>query len=989
MTHRSIRRAAAVLEFCVFAVLPVVFPVAAAAQTPDHPVITEVFTDPIGASDGPVGRDPANLDQEYIEIYLPPASLLTPALNKDALRLTFYEVEGDSSSSGNALVNYRIDLPTFDLDATNGITFGAIQRPSSGVVVIGWVDYVGNPPFDLAGTPATRVALINGGITTATAFTFVAMNGAQFSGTTNFPVPVAVSSIDLPNEASSGIIQNGSGAYLLVNRDAFGYVELFDDKHIPPGGSADPSLPTGTVLGVDALLDGFASNDDSLFDVLAQPYASPTGQNIDLETVLPLGGAFSLLVAQVAEAGENGYARLFVDVVKTTEDGILFNEDPVADALSAYRTISNVGPLFPTPGRVPFTNSPPELAVADASLQVINLLAGTSGGFAIVGANAGGNFGMQVAATPNGSSDPAAVAFGPGAVDTVLTGQTPVFPEIDATVLVAATDGALVTTGVTVTASNAQVGDPPVVNPTGSTTATVGVINPSTGLDAAGLPFQATAFVAMQGLPRQPGVLNEFLGTSLSQFVADNLGGLVDDERNNGLLLLDPFTDLSNPFLVDAMEQDMPVVPQFFINAPSPAGLDDLVTTIITSAEVLVGNGTYDNNFDVPPPFNINIPTVVRAIEMNIAETRTSGGVYTPTETVHFVAAGGAVGLPTSGLTGVTTTRGFELALLDSNVQQFGTLETGETDDFGLIVEVGQTRPGAQVVPGEFVFLSYTGGLEGADINSVNVPPHNNETVIIYVDLDPLDSVLGCETITRLFVIDGSGGGVLNVIEAFSLNAVTVPVPGVCTCKGDVNLDGVVDGQDVGPFIGQILSPGDPAVLPEACAADLSGDGLIGTADVASMIDALLTGACGPAGPLICTCKGDVNLDGIVDGADIQPFIVQVMNPGDPAVLPEACAADVNDDGLIDGADAASMAQSVLTGTCGAPPPPLCNCKGDVNLDGQVNGQDIAPFIDQVLLPGDPGVSPAACAADLSLDNGLGPEDIPLMVSVLISGACG
>ena len=68
---------------------------AAFGQVPNHPIITEMYFDPPGLNDGPVGRDPGNRHQEYIEIYLPPASALRPGLNKDALRLTFYEVEGD------------------------------------------------------------------------------------------------------------------------------------------------------------------------------------------------------------------------------------------------------------------------------------------------------------------------------------------------------------------------------------------------------------------------------------------------------------------------------------------------------------------------------------------------------------------------------------------------------------------------------------------------------------------------------------------------------------------------------------------------------------------------------------------------------------------------------------------------------------------------------------------------------------------------------
>ncbi|MFQ5430091.1 MAG: hypothetical protein ACE5E1_07245, partial [Phycisphaerae bacterium] len=600
--------------------------------------------------------------------------------------------------------------------------------------------------------------------------------------------------------------------------------------HVPPLANADPSLPTGTVLGTSALFDGLAGNDHFRFDVLCQPYITPTGKDIDLETVLPFGGAFSLIVPQIEEDLGNGYARLFLDSVKTTEDAVPFNEDPIADAVGVYRTVSNDGPFFPTPGRAPSTATAPELSVGMAPVQVFTVLVGTTGRPGILAANVGGSFAMDVTAAPGVSSDPTVATFGPADVDTVLTGQTPVFPSIAATVPLAAVPGATATVPVTVTAVNGVVGDPAVVNPTGATTATIQAIRPTTGLDDLGLPFQATAFVAIQGLPKQPGVPNEFLSTSLAQFVAANLGGLVDDERHNGPQLLNPLTDLSNPIIVDVMEDDMPDLPLFFINFPSLAGLDDLVTTILNSAEVVFGNKTYEDNFNATL-------TAVRGIELTIGETRTSGGTFVPTERVHYADAVGVAGDPHSGLTGATTTHGFELALLDTNVQQAGTLESGQTDDFGLIVEVGRTRLGATVVPGEFVFLSYTGGMEGADIDTVDVPPHNNQTNIIYVDLDALDTVLGCETITRLFVIDGSGSSAINVIEAFSLN-----VFNPCTCKGDVNFDGSVDGQDIAGFMDQLLAPGDPTTQTAACAADLSGNLLIGMEDLPLMVNELLNG---------------------------------------------------------------------------------------------------------------------------------------------------
>jgi len=746
-------------------------PGAYAQVPPDHPVITEVYADPPGANDGPVGRDLTNLHQEYIEIYLPQLGDLDPGLNKDMLNLTFYEVEGDYISSNKGRINYRIDLPTFDLDPGNGLT--GIPRPASGVVVLGWVDYVGNPPTDLAGTPSTRLGLIDGGITSATDFVFIAINGAQFSGTANFPVPVAISQLSLPNNALGGVIENESQIYLLVNADDPGYVELYDVSdlaHVPPLSNAEPSLSSGTVLQTSCLLDAFAGNEHGDFEVIFQPYSPPTGDAIDMEDVLPSGGAYSRLTAQLDEAGQ-GYARLFADMLKTTDDLVPANDDPVADALNSYRTSATAGPLAPTPGRVHFITSPAELSLADDALQTFDVLTGTTGRPGIIAANAGGDFEMIASSAPGPSSNPGLMSFAPSNGSIVELGQTLVHPAFAVTVDPAGVHGATATSSVLVTGVAANPGDPVVENPSVSTLATVRAINPQTGVDAIGFPFQATALVALQGLPRLPGVPNEFAGTQLAAFVAANLGGAVNDERTNGLLLTNPTTNLADPTLIDLMEDDMPDDPQFYINFPGVG--DDLVTTVLNSAEVVSGKSTYDLSFN-------GGSTLVQAVELTIAETRTNGGIFTPIERIHYTDAIGRAGQPDSGLTGVITTRGFELALLDSNVRQNGTLETGAADDFGLIVEVGRTGVGASVVTGEFVFLSLTGGLEGADIDTMDVPPHGNQTVVIYLDLDALDTQLGAETITRLFVVNGSGGGTVNIIEAFSLavdGQIPIPVP--------------------------------------------------------------------------------------------------------------------------------------------------------------------------------------------------------------------
>lgn len=726
------------------------------AQVPDHPIITEIFNNPPG-SDGPTARDVTNPHQEFLELYLPTAGELNPALNKDALNLTYYEIEGDSANSQIGFVNQRFDLPTIDLDSTNGVTSGALERPSSGVVVLAWVDYdTFDPPQDLAGTPSTRVGLINNGITVSPAgVMFIAINGAEFTGTTNFPVPIAESKIDIPNDNVSGVFKNGSSAYLLVNRDDPGYVSLEDRS---TGGDSFADLPGGGVLGLSALLDGIGGNDDVSFVESAQPYVE--GTDIDLVAVLPVGGVFTPWVAQISEGSGAGYARRFVDVLRTTEDAIGGNEDPAFDATEYYRNVFNTGPFFPTPGVVVFSTSPPELGVPLANRLTFEVLANTTGRPGLLCANRGGNFPIDIAVTPGASSDPTVASFGTADSALQVLGQTEAFPQISVTVPASAPNGAIVSVPVTFQATNSSGGDPAVVNPVQGSTAVATVLNPTRALDAGGSPIETTVFAAVQGFGADPGVLNEFLESDLGAFAAANVGSTVGGSTGNLATLLDPGTDLEDILVVDPLRQSFPSSEASFINVLSSAGTDDLTTTLLTSAKVASGSSAYAASISTDQ-------TAIRAIEFDIPETMTKGGTFSPSERLYFANATGGVNDKRSGLNAVTTSRTFELAIIDTNTTNSG-IESGDADDFGVIVEVGQVQPGASVATGEFLFLSYSGGLEGEDIDTVDVPGINATDAILF-DLDNLSDVLGVETITRVFVVDSGVGGTLNVMDVLSL----------------------------------------------------------------------------------------------------------------------------------------------------------------------------------------------------------------------------
>ncbi len=63
----------------------------------------------------------------------------------------------------------------------------------------------------------------------------------------------------------------------------------------------------------------------------------------------------------------------------------------------------------------------------------------------------------------------------------------------------------------------------------------------------------------------------------------------------------------------------------------------------------------------------------------------------------------------------------------------------------------------------------------------------------------------------------------------------------------------------------------------------------------------------------------DMNCDGLVDGSDVGPLVLALLNPGQYAVAFPACDinnADTNGDGSVDPFDIPSFSQCLLAGGC-------------------------------------------------------------------------
>ncbi len=128
-----------------------------------------------------------------------------------------------------------------------------------------------------------------------------------------------------------------------------------------------------------------------------------------------------------------------------------------------------------------------------------------------------------------------------------------------------------------------------------------------------------------------------------------------------------------------------------------------------------------------------------------------------------------------------------------------------------------------------------------------------------------------------------------------------------------------------------------------------------------------------------CPFHGDMNCDGMVDGRDVAPFVLALIDPvGYGQVYPgcDIARGDMNDDGLVDVGDL-GMFLDALLGTCGA-------LKGDVNCDRVVDGLDIRSFVmvalGQDLIPGH------FEAADLDGNGIVDAGDVLLFTDLLIFG---
>ena len=161
---------------------------------------------------------------------------------------------------------------------------------------------------------------------------------------------------------------------------------------------------------------------------------------------------------------------------------------------------------------------------------------------------------------------------------------------------------------------------------------------------------------------------------------------------------------------------------------------------------------------------------------------------------------------------------------------------------------------------------------------------------------------------------------------------------------GDITGDGVVNGADLGALLGR-WGESDLGNV-----ADLTGDGTVDGADLGSLLGAWTvtsqpssssptsqssSSSNSPSSSSSSRLLGDINGDGVVDGADLGILL------GSWGVC-VGCPADLDRDGVVTGADLGLLLGNWTAGSSTSSP---CGM-GDWDCDGRISDVDFAAFLD-------------------------------------------
>jgi hypothetical protein len=181
---------------------------------------------------------------------------------------------------------------------------------------------------------------------------------------------------------------------------------------------------------------------------------------------------------------------------------------------------------------------------------------------------------------------------------------------------------------------------------------------------------------------------------------------------------------------------------------------------------------------------------------------------------------------------------------------------------------------------------------------------------------------------------------------------VLLPTPTPCAVPGDMNCDGVVNCDDLNPFVQALSDPKQWQLEHPGCPimnGDVNQDGVFDFGDINAFNEAISKRA----------IKGDANCDGCINDADVNAFVLALSNPCQYKHTYVGCPilnCDCNGDGLVNFSDI-NCFNDLLESN---------EIKGDMNCDRCVNDDDVNAFILAITDP----VAWQALYPDCPLSNG-------------------
>jgi hypothetical protein len=268
---------------------------------------------------------------------------------------------------------------------------------------------------------------------------------------------------------------------------------------------------------------------------------------------------------------------------------------------------------------------------------------------------------------------------------------------------------------------------------------------------------------------------------------------------------------------------------------------------------------------------------------------KSNGGAGNDTE-----ANATSLGTIASGTTASIGTSGTLVTLIPRTAHDFISIDDNSDIDYLSFTVTEASKVDITLRP---VGLTYFQGPQGGSQTQLLTSQLSDLTLALFdtdgstqLDLQNVNGLGGTESILG-FSLSTAGTyytritGANNNIQLYQLDVSVMSA----FLAGDFNMDGLFDCADIDSLVGEV------ALGTHTASFDLTGDGLVDTADVTEWLSLAGDANLASGNPYL---PGDANLDGSVDGSDFN-----IWNSNKFTAVAAWCNGDFSADGSVDGSD--------------------------------------------------------------------------------------